>query len=156
MTIRIKKQDMAAELFVKSRNDISNTASYVSQNPMHLFCRLNDYAFLLNLSERFEEAEKVLRAVGRVGLPSEYRCLYKILWKNLGVSLEHQGQYEEAAECYLKAVCRSGKRYGAVKYLERLIGRHPSLKKIPEVSAWLRTYRKQDFNQYSLDFNLPE
>lgn len=154
MTKRIREFDMASELFVKPQGKNVDIASpHFPQGPVDLFCRINDYAFLLNLSRRFEESERILRAVGKVGLPREYRCLYKIFWKNLGVSLEHQGRYEEAAECYLKAVCRSGKRYGAVKYLERLLRRYPSLKRIPEIRNWGLKYRKNDFEQYSWDFS---
>ena len=120
MTNRIKPLNIKKELFIKTKEaSLNSTPPTFSRDPINLFCRLNDYAFFLNYSERFADAEKVLKVAGRVGLPIEYGCFYKIFWKNLGVSLEHQGRYEEAAECYLKAVCRSGQKYGAVKYLEK-------------------------------------
>lgn len=157
MTTRFKTRDMARELFIDlKKTRFQETLPAFCDDPVQFFLKLNHYAFSLNFEERFEEAERVLEFTSRVGLPFGYECFYKTLWLNFGVSVEHQGRHEEAAQYYMKASCRTARRCGAVKFLERLLVRHPSLKKIPEVSAWLRTYRKQDFNQYSLDFNLPE
>lgn len=154
MTKRFKTRDMAKELFIDpGKTRFQETFPAPCEDPVRFFLELNRYAFFLIFTERFEEAERILELAGRVGLPFGYRSLYKILWLNLGVSVEHQGRYEEAAQYYVKASCRTGKRYGAVKFLERLLARCPSLKRIPEVSTWLRTYRKQEFDQYSLDFN---
>ena len=58
--------------------------------------------------------------------PEQYNA-----WKNLGVSLEHQEQYEEAAECYLKAVVCSEGEKRTIDHLFRLVERHPSLKETP-------------------------
>ena len=96
---------------------------------LHYF-QLNNYGFCLNSLERFADAEKILReAVGLI--PQQYNA-----WKNLGVSLEHQGQYEEAAGCYLKAVLCSNKEPRLVAHLERLVERYPSLIQIPTIAQW--------------------
>lgn len=54
------------------------------------------------------------------------------MWKNLGVSLEHQGRIEEAFLAYLKAVVLSRGRAISVMHLTRLGQRHPG--KVPDVS----------------------
>ena len=62
------------------------------------YYQYNNLAFCLNYLRRFEEAEKYLREAVQI-LPGQYNA-----WKNLGVSLEHLDQVEEAADCYVKAV----------------------------------------------------
>jgi tetratricopeptide (TPR) repeat protein len=49
-------------------------------------------------------------------------------WKNLGVTLEHQGKYEEAAERYQKAaICSRGERR-SIRHFFRLLKRQPVLR----------------------------
>lgn len=86
---------------------------------------LNNLGFCLNFSRKFEEAENMLR-VAIVIYPGKYNA-----WKNLGISLEWQGQYEEAAECYLKAYNLSKGEPRSHLHLKRLLDRHPTLKKLP-------------------------
>jgi tetratricopeptide (TPR) repeat protein len=65
-------------------------------------------------------------------------------WKNLGVSLEHQGQIEEAFLAYYKAVSLSRGRAVPVMHLIRLSQRHPGV--VPDVGD-LRpmVYREYEF-----------
>lgn len=94
------------------------------KDPIFRYFRLNNLAFCLNFFSRFEEAEKYLRQAVDIS-PERYNA-----WKNLGVSLEHQSQIEEAAECYLRAIALSGGEHRSVTHLKRLMGRYPFLTKI--------------------------
>lgn len=157
MTKQLKTRDMAKELFFDPKKKrLQKTLPQFSYDFIQFFHKLTRYAFFLNFMEEFEEAEKVLRFAGRLSLPYGGHFLYKAFWINLGVSVEHQGRYEEAAKYYVKAVHCRGKKYAPWKYLERLLVRRPSLKRISEVRAWLRTYRKQECDQYLMDLNLSE
>jgi tetratricopeptide (TPR) repeat protein len=51
-------------------------------------------------------------------------------WKNLGVSLEHQSQYVEAAACYMASYikCGGGRDPRPMMHLERIFKRHDGLK----------------------------
>ena len=98
------------------------------KEPLPKYLRLNNLAFCLNFFKRFGDAEKYLREAVKI-LPHMYNA-----WKNLGVSLEHQCQFEEAAECYLKAVLLSKGERRSVEHLKRLIYRCPALRKIPAIT----------------------
>ncbi len=64
-------------------------------------------------------------------------------WKNLGVSLEHQQQIEEAFLAYFKAVHLSRGRAVPVWHLTRLNQRHPGV--VPDVSGMKVTaYREYE------------
>ena len=75
----------------------------------------------------FKEAEEWSRWAIKLG-PHSWEA-----WKNLGVSLEHQGQIEGAFLKYFKAVILSRGRVVPVKHLTRLSQRHPSV--VPDVGG---------------------
>lgn len=91
------------------------------QDPSGRYFRLNNLAFCLNVMRRFDKAEEFLRAATSMD-PLRYNS-----WKNLGVSLEFQGKYEEAAECYFRAICCSRGEGRSVKHFLRLLERQPVL-----------------------------
>jgi len=95
------------------------------EDPFIRYFSLNNLGFCLNFIRKFDEAEKVLRQAIAFD-PGKYNS-----WKNLGVSLEWQGQYEEAAESFLKAYNLSKGEPRAHLHLKRLLDRHPTLKKLP-------------------------
>ena len=99
------------------------------------YFRLNNLAFCLNYLGRFTEAEPILREAIAID-PSRYNA-----HKNLGVSLEHQEQFEEAARCYLRSwqLCPTDGRAGL--HLKRLIERHPELINMTELSDFLGSQR---------------
>ena len=97
----------------------------MSEDPFNRYFSLNNLGFCLNVVRKFDEAEKVLRKAIDFS-PEKYNA-----WKNIGVSLEWQGQYEEAAECYLKAYNVSKGEPRSHLHLKRLLDRHPTLKKLP-------------------------
>ncbi|MEI7999639.1 MAG: tetratricopeptide repeat protein [Candidatus Omnitrophota bacterium] len=95
------------------------------EDPMIKFFSLNNLGFCFNYVRKFDEAEKVLRQAIAFD-PNKYNA-----WKNLGVSLEWQGQYEEAVECFIKAITISKGEPRSRLHLNRLLERHPTLKKLP-------------------------
>lgn len=100
------------------------------------YLRLNNFAFCLNYFRQFESAEKYLREAVQI-LPDRYNA-----WKNLGVCLEHQCQFEEAAESYLKAILLSRGEERSVLHLKRLIDRCPALRKIPAISDFEKSLQE--------------
>lgn len=91
-------------------------------DPFYKYFQLNNYGFCLNFMQKFGEAEEFLRAAIAIA-PNRYNAL-----KNLGVSLEHQGRFVEAAECYYNAVFYGRGEARAVAHYKRLLERQPSLK----------------------------
>ena len=98
------------------------------ENEGSRYFRFNNLAFCMNYMKRFEEAEPLLRQAIEI-LPEQYNA-----WKNLGVSLEHQGQIEEAAECYLRAVTLCAQNRRPAMHLKRLVERYPAIKKVPAIA----------------------
>ena len=97
-------------------------------DPRLRYFRLNNLGFCLNLFQKFDAAEEFLRAAVAMA-PERYNA-----WKNLGVTLEHQGKYEEAADCYMKAIEHSQGERRSVRHLKRLIIRQPALtEKYPDI-----------------------
>ncbi len=104
---------------------------FETKDPKLSFYRLNNLGFCLNYLRRFAEAEVQLLAAIELQ-PKLYNA-----HKNLGVTLEHQGKTEEAAQSYMRAINFSGAEARSVKHLLRLIARNPVLSGIPEVIAYL-------------------
>ncbi|MEI7752402.1 MAG: tetratricopeptide repeat protein [Candidatus Omnitrophota bacterium] len=99
-----------------------------AKDPSLKYFQLNNLGFCLNFFRKFDNAEEFLRAAVAMA-PERYNA-----WKNLGVTLEHQGKYEEAAECYMKAIEHSQGERRSVRHLKRLIIRQPALtEKYPEI-----------------------
>ena len=78
----------------------------------------NDIGFALNQLERYAEAELHLREAIRL---DETR---PNAFKNLGLSLEGQGKFGEAALCYITATRANASDPRALKHLEELAKRH--------------------------------
>ena len=77
----------------------------------------NNLGFCLLISKRFVEAETYLRAA--ISIAGDRHNA----WKNLGVSLEHQGKIEEAFGCYCSAFKIESMDPRVPKHLFRLIER---------------------------------
>jgi len=75
----------------------------------------------------FKQAEEWSRWAIKLG-PHSWEA-----WKNLGVSLEHQNQIEEAFLAYFKAVFLSRGRAIPVMHMVRLSQRHPGV--VPDVGG---------------------
>ena len=65
-------------------------------------------------------------------------------WKNLGVSLEHQGKFTEALQCYFKAFSLSERKIITVLHLRRIIRRRHGF------IEGLKDVRRQLFKNFRL------
>jgi len=88
------------------------------------YWRLNNLGFCLNFSRCFERAEEYLKEAIFMK-PLRYNA-----WKNLGVSLEHQGEVDRAAECYVQAMTCSNSEERSSAHFRRLLERYPELSNI--------------------------
>ncbi len=100
------------------------------------YFRLNNLGFCLLYLRKFREAEPCLRSATELQ-PKLYNA-----WKNLGISLEHQGKAEDAAKCYIQAINLSNAEGRSLKHLLRLISRHQELRCRMEVQGCLDSLTK--------------
>ncbi len=84
----------------------------------HMYFRNNNMGFCLNQCKRYKEAEPYCRNAIIIN-PMRFNA-----YKNLGVSLEGQGQYQAAAELYMKATTFCPCDARALSHLENLITIH--------------------------------
>jgi tetratricopeptide (TPR) repeat protein len=78
----------------------------------------NNLGYCLLFKESFVEAEKYLRMAIKINDGLHHA------WKNLGVSLEHQGKIEEAFACYCRAFMIESMDKRAAAHLLRMIKRN--------------------------------
>ncbi len=96
----------------------------------------NNLGYCLNRLGRYEEAEPYCRTA--IEIVSERHNAYK----NLGISLEGQGQYGLAAESYIESVRQLPSDRLAFDHLEKLWQRHPELSRyLPEIESRLAECR---------------
>lgn len=81
----------------------------------------NNLGYCLNQLGRFAEAEPLCRAAIAL-YPERYNA-----HKNLGVALEGQDHYAEAAECYVESTRRNPADPRALRHLESMLARHPEV-----------------------------
>lgn len=81
----------------------------------------NNLGYCLNHFGRHEEAESYCRAAIKMA-PALHNA-----YKNLGISLEGQGHYKEAAKSYIKAVQANAGDPRALLHLEELVEKHKEL-----------------------------
>jgi len=81
----------------------------------------NNLGYSLNQLKRHAEAETYCRQAIQI---EPRRCN---AYKNLGISLEGQGDYAGAANCYIKAVHENASDPRALKHLEMLAEKHPTV-----------------------------
>ena len=86
------------------------------------YFQYNNIGFCYNFKMKFEEADYACREAIKIN-PDFYNA-----WKNLGVSLEHQGRYLDAAKCYLTAINLNMENHRAAMHLKRMISRQPRLR----------------------------
>jgi tetratricopeptide (TPR) repeat protein len=90
----------------------------------------NNLGYCLNFFGRHQEAEPYCRDAIKID-PQKYNA-----YKNLGVSLEGQGQYTEAAKLYIKAVQVNAADPRALVHLEKLFAKHNEiLLDMPNIQA---------------------
>ena len=96
----------------------------------------NNLGFCLNHFSRFAEAEPYCRRAIKIE-PRRYNA-----YKNLGISLEGQGDHYGAAKCFIKAVQMNAADPRALKHLEELSEKHPTVTvDVPEFDTTLTACR---------------
>jgi tetratricopeptide (TPR) repeat protein len=91
------------------------------RNKMYWYFIHNNIGFSLNQLSRYLDAEKYLREAITIDRSRANA------FKNLGLSLEGQGRYSEAARSYIAAVQANATDPRALWHLEELAGRQPEL-----------------------------
>jgi tetratricopeptide (TPR) repeat protein len=92
----------------------------------------NNLGYCLNHFQRFAEAEPYLRRAIEID-PNRANA-----FKNLGISLQGQGDYAGAAQCYIKAVRVNAADPRALRHLEQLLQQHPAVSiELPDVGEQL-------------------
>ena len=96
----------------------------------------NNLGYCLNHSGRFAQAEPYCRRAIEIE-PQRYNA-----YKNLGISSEGQGDYLRAAMCYIKAVQTNATDPRALKHLEELAEKYPTVTiDVPEFNTHLKACR---------------
>jgi tetratricopeptide (TPR) repeat protein len=96
----------------------------------------NNLGYCLNHFGRHVEAEPYCREAIKVD-PTRFNA-----HKNLGISLQGQGKYAEAARCYLQSVQYNAGDPRAYNHLEQLVAEHPEvLKEMPDLERKMEKCR---------------
>jgi tetratricopeptide (TPR) repeat protein len=82
----------------------------------------NNLGYCLSQFSRYEEAEARCRAAIQLD-PRRHNA-----HKNLGIALEGQGRFGEAAQCYLVAAQTQPDDPRSLRHLEDLLARHPEVR----------------------------
>ena len=93
----------------------------------------NNLGYCLNYFNKHIEAEPYCRAAIKID-PHKHNA-----YKNLGVSMEGQGKYPEAAVLYIKAVETNARDPRAFKLLEELVAKHEAIKyELPDIQDQIK------------------
>jgi tetratricopeptide (TPR) repeat protein len=98
----------------------------------------NNLGYCLNHFGKHQEAERYCRTAIKVD-PQRHNA-----YKNLGISLEGQGQYSEAVEWYVMAIRANAEDPRALLHLENLLVKHGQvLFEIPDMNEKLQECREK-------------
>ncbi|MCX5824111.1 MAG: tetratricopeptide repeat protein [Deltaproteobacteria bacterium] len=106
-------EDFEAAILCYSKVFLINSISEINQYFMN-----NNVGYCLNMLGRYQEAESYCRSAIKI-VPFLHNA-----HKNLGLSLQGQGHYEEASECYIKAIQLNPGDRRALHHLEDLTAAH--------------------------------
>lgn len=96
----------------------------------------NNLGYCLDKLEEFTEAEEFCRAA--IILDPERHNAHK----NLGLSLEGQGKYVEAADCFIRATVCCPEDTRAFAHLKAMLDRVPEVKLLaPQIVSWMLSHR---------------
>ena len=97
----------------------------------------NNLGFCLNYFNKYVEAEPYCRAAIKIN-PHHHNA-----YKNLGISMEGQDKYPEAAVLYIKAVETNARDSRALVLLEELFEKHEAIKyDFPDIHAEIEKCRE--------------
>jgi tetratricopeptide (TPR) repeat protein len=129
--------------FMEQIQDYSSAVTYYRQafslepvnNELWYFIN-NNLGYCLNYFGRYQEGEHYCQAAIKID-PQKHNA-----YKNLGISLEGQGQYSEAAKLYIAAVRANAVDDRALRHLENLLVKHNEvLLQIPDIDEQLQNCR---------------
>jgi tetratricopeptide (TPR) repeat protein len=119
---------LALGQLMEKRNDFPTAIDFYTQalslnptHPMTSYLSNNNLGYSLNQLNEFHEAEPYCRAAIKID-PSRHNA-----YKNLGVSLEGQSRFIEAAFSYIEAVEREASDPRALSHLTKLIEDNPKI-----------------------------
>ena len=117
----MRDYDMAIDYYSLG---IQAYAALIGEETKYSYWLFNNSAFCHGYERIFLEAEKLANKA--ISIDREKHNA----WKNLGISLEHQDRYIEAAACYLASFikCGGGDDSRPMKHLTRMFERHEGLK----------------------------
>jgi len=111
----------------------------------------NNLAYCLNEVGKYEESEPYCRKA--IYTDARRHNAHK----NLGISLQAQGQYTKAARCYLRAVRLGPADPRALEHLEELVGEHPEVSaEMPDIHAQIEECREVVSKAVRAKYTLPE
>nr|MBC7245514.1 tetratricopeptide repeat protein [Chloroflexota bacterium] len=134
---------LALGQFMEQTRDYDAACTYYAQayalepvDPHIAYFVHNNLGYCLNRLGRHEEAESYLRMAIQID-PSRQNA-----YKNLGISLESQQRFAEAAECYLQGIQADASDSRALWLLEELVSDHPEIAQcIPDLFLQLERCR---------------
>jgi tetratricopeptide (TPR) repeat protein len=96
----------------------------------------NNLGYCLNYFGKYQEGERYCQAAIKID-PQKHNA-----YKNLGISLEGQGQYSEAAKLYVAAIRTNAVDDRALGHLENLLAKHNEVSlQIPDIDEQLQNCR---------------
>jgi tetratricopeptide (TPR) repeat protein len=126
----------------------------LSQKPSdkdHRYFFNNNLAYCLNEVGKYEESEPYCR---KAILTDARR---HNAHKNLGISMQAQGQYTKAARCYLRAVRLGPADPRALEHLEELVCEHPEVSvQMADIEAQIEECRELVSKAVRAKYGLPE
>jgi tetratricopeptide (TPR) repeat protein len=99
----------------------TNALKCKPNDPSERYLLNNNLGYCLNQFSNFSLAEPFLRVAIQIN-PNRYNA-----YKNLGVSLEGQGEFSDAIEFYIKSTQLNAADSRAFQHLEKLLSNHPEI-----------------------------
>jgi len=126
----------------------------LSQKPSdkdHRYFFNNNLAYCLNEVGKYEESEPYCRKA--IHTDARRHNAHK----NLGISVQGQGQYTKAARCYLRAVRLGPADPRALEHLEELVGQHLEVSaEMPDIRAQIEECRQLVSKAVRAKYTAPE
>lgn len=117
-------------------NWYSEACKYKSSTLEIAYFSQNNLAFCFNILDRYREAELCCRRA--ISLDQERHNAYK----NLGIALEAQNKYKEAAECYIKACILCPHDPRSFKCLQNLVSEQKYLLDFRNIEDGIEQYER--------------
>lgn len=125
--------------YAKAAGHYEHAIAVLPSDPRLRYLMHNNLGYSLNEMGSHKEAETNCRIAIEVA-PDRYNA-----HKNLGVALEGQGRWVEAAESYLKSATSRNRDVRPLMHLDRLVEEHPEVHEtLPELADQMEVCRTED------------